>query len=156
MSRKENALDLAKFIDKGVRVKLSGGREGVRQESTNRDASLLHMMAAPKSLQPCAVEGTLKGYDQLLNLVLDETTEFLRGAAPPLLGCGCLLLLLLFVQWSVVTPAGWLHSDKDDPLRITDETRSLGLVVHPVYGLLKTLLFDTSVPALPGYSILAL
>lgn len=28
MSRKENALDLAKFIDKGVRVKLSGGREG--------------------------------------------------------------------------------------------------------------------------------
>ncbi|KAK9845970.1 hypothetical protein WJX81_007226 [Elliptochloris bilobata] len=70
MSRKENALDLAKFIDKGVRVKLSGGRE---------------------------VEGTLKGYDQLLNLVLDETTEFLR--------------------------------DKDDPLRITDETRSLGLVV---------------------------
>ena len=30
MSRKENALDLAKFIDKGVRVKLSGGREGMR------------------------------------------------------------------------------------------------------------------------------
>lgn len=26
--RKESALDLAKFIDKGVRVKLSGGREG--------------------------------------------------------------------------------------------------------------------------------
>ena len=30
MSRKENALDLAKFIDKGVRVKLSGGREGAK------------------------------------------------------------------------------------------------------------------------------
>jgi hypothetical protein len=29
MSRKENALDLSRFIDKGVRVKLSGGREGV-------------------------------------------------------------------------------------------------------------------------------
>lgn len=28
MSRKENALDLAKFVDKAVRVKLSGGREG--------------------------------------------------------------------------------------------------------------------------------
>lgn len=28
MSRKENALDLAKFVDKGVRVKLAGGREG--------------------------------------------------------------------------------------------------------------------------------
>ena len=31
MARKENALDLAKFIDKGVRVKLSGGREGEYQ-----------------------------------------------------------------------------------------------------------------------------
>ena len=28
MSRKESALDLAKFVDKGVRVKLAGGREG--------------------------------------------------------------------------------------------------------------------------------
>jgi hypothetical protein len=28
MSKKESALDLAKFIDKGVRVKLAGGREG--------------------------------------------------------------------------------------------------------------------------------
>jgi small nuclear ribonucleoprotein (snRNP)-like protein len=27
------------------------------------------------------VEGVLKGYDPLLNLVLDETKEFLRGAA---------------------------------------------------------------------------
>ena len=46
----------------------------------------------------CAVEGTLKGYDQLLNLVLDETVEYMR--------------------------------DKEDPLRITDDTRSLGLVVR--------------------------
>ena len=30
---------------------------------------------------PCdAVEGVLKGYDQLLNLVLDETVEYARGA----------------------------------------------------------------------------
>jgi hypothetical protein len=28
MSKKESVLDLAKFIDKGVRVKLAGGREG--------------------------------------------------------------------------------------------------------------------------------
>lgn len=34
MSRKENALDLAKFIDKGVRVKLSGGREGALLAAT--------------------------------------------------------------------------------------------------------------------------
>mmetsp|Transcript_368 Transcript_368/g.1071 ORF Transcript_368/g.1071 Transcript_368/m.1071 type:complete len:97 (+) Transcript_368:353-643(+) len=70
MSKKENALDLAKFVDKGVRVKLSGGRE---------------------------VEGVLKGYDPLLNLVLDQTKEFLR--------------------------------DPDDPLRVTDDTRNLGLIV---------------------------
>ncbi|CAK0769862.1 Sm-like protein lsm7 [Coccomyxa viridis] len=44
-----------------------------------------------------AVEGVLKGYDQLLNLVLDETVEYSR--------------------------------DKDDMLRITDETRPMGLVV---------------------------
>jgi hypothetical protein len=29
MARKENALDLGKFIDKSVRVKLTGGREGM-------------------------------------------------------------------------------------------------------------------------------
>ena len=36
-------------------------------------------MPAPRS----PVMGTLKGYDQLLNLVLDEAVEFLRGAPPP-------------------------------------------------------------------------
>ncbi|XP_054811573.1 sm-like protein LSM7 isoform X2 [Prosopis cineraria] len=50
--RKETVLDLAKFVDKGVQVKLTGGRQ---------------------------VTGTLKGYDQLLNLVLDEALEYLRG-----------------------------------------------------------------------------
>jgi U6 snRNA-associated Sm-like protein LSm7 len=70
MPPKETVLDLGRFIDKGVRVKLSGGRE---------------------------VKGTLKGYDQLLNLVLDECVEYMR--------------------------------DREDPLRITDETRELGLLV---------------------------
>ncbi|KAK9051614.1 hypothetical protein SSX86_028241 [Deinandra increscens subsp. villosa] len=55
--RKETVLDLAKFVDKGVQVKLTGGRQ---------------------------VEGTLKGYDQLLNLVLDDATEFLRDTEDPL------------------------------------------------------------------------
>ena len=68
--KKETVLDLGKFIDKGVRVKLSGGRE---------------------------VTGTLKGFDQLLNLVLDDTKEFLK--------------------------------DPDDPYRLLDETRTLGLTV---------------------------
>ncbi|KAG2499155.1 hypothetical protein HYH03_002737 [Edaphochlamys debaryana] len=67
---KESAVDLAKFVDKGVRVKLAGGRE---------------------------VQGILKGYDQLLNLVLDEAVEYLR--------------------------------DPEDPLSVTDETRTLGLLV---------------------------
>ncbi|RRT68186.1 hypothetical protein B296_00018343 [Ensete ventricosum] len=44
-----------------------------------------------------SVTGTLKGYDQLLNLVLDEATEFLR--------------------------------DADDPLKTTDQTRRLGLII---------------------------
>ncbi|KAL9262198.1 Sm-like protein [Drosera capensis] len=68
--RKETVLDLAKFVDKGVQVKLTGGRQ---------------------------VTGTLKGYDQLLNLVLDEAVEYLR--------------------------------DQDDPLKTTDQTRRLGLIV---------------------------
>nr|GMD74128.1 sm-like protein LSM7 [Ipomoea batatas]GMD75757.1 sm-like protein LSM7 [Ipomoea batatas] len=68
--RKETVLDLAKFVDKGVQVKLTGGRQ---------------------------VVGTLKGYDQLLNLVLDEAIEYLR--------------------------------DSDDPLKTTDQTRRLGLIV---------------------------
>ncbi|XP_024382029.1 sm-like protein LSM7 [Physcomitrium patens] len=55
--RKETVLDLAKFVDRGVSVKLSGGRQ---------------------------VTGTLKGYDQLLNLVLDEATENLRDSDDPL------------------------------------------------------------------------
>ena len=67
---KKTVLDLGKYIDKGVRVKLSGGRE---------------------------VEGVLKGFDQLLNLVLDNCKEYLR--------------------------------DAKDPLRITDETRDIGLIV---------------------------
>uniref|UniRef100_A0A061S196 U6 snRNA-associated Sm-like protein LSm7 n=1 Tax=Tetraselmis sp. GSL018 TaxID=582737 RepID=A0A061S196_9CHLO len=70
MSKKESALELGKLIDKGVIVKLTGGRQ---------------------------VQGILKGYDKLLNLVLDDTVEFLR--------------------------------DPEDPLKVTDKTRNLGLAV---------------------------
>ncbi|KAK3094494.1 hypothetical protein FSP39_002488 [Pinctada imbricata] len=68
--KKETILDLAKYLDKSIRVKFSGGREA---------------------------SGVLKGYDPLLNLVLDDTTEYLR--------------------------------DPDDPYKLTEDTRSLGLVV---------------------------
>lgn len=49
--KKENILDLAKYMDKEITVKFNGGRE---------------------------VTGTLKGYDALMNLVLDEVQETLR------------------------------------------------------------------------------
>jgi len=87
MSRKENALDLAKFVDKGVRVKLSGGREGTQ----HTEARTLHSnyfcecglpvesLSVVTVICGAAVQGTLKGYDQLLNLVMDETVEYLRG-----------------------------------------------------------------------------
>lgn len=52
--RKDPILDLAKYIDQPVRVKFHGGRE---------------------------VHGFLKGYDQLVNLVLDDCIEFLRDAS---------------------------------------------------------------------------
>ena len=57
-------------MDKPIRVKFQGGREAT---------------------------GVLKGFDPLLNLVLDGTTEYLR--------------------------------DPDDPFKLSDDTRPLGLVV---------------------------
>lgn len=46
--KKENILDLSKYMDKKISVKMAGGRE---------------------------VTGCLKGYDALMNLVLDEGEE---------------------------------------------------------------------------------
>ncbi|XP_032685114.1 U6 snRNA-associated Sm-like protein LSm7 [Odontomachus brunneus] len=68
--RKESILDLSKYLEKNIRVKFAGGREAA---------------------------GILKGYDPLLNLVLDNTTEYLR--------------------------------DPDDPYKLIQDTRMLGLVV---------------------------
>ncbi|KAI1392179.1 like-Sm domain-containing protein [Hypoxylon trugodes] len=49
--KKENILDLSKYTDKRITVKFNGGRE---------------------------VTGTLKGYDALMNLVLDDVQEVMR------------------------------------------------------------------------------
>ena len=68
--RKESILDLSKYLEKTIRVKFAGGREAA---------------------------GVLKGYDPLLNLVLDNTTEHLR--------------------------------DPDEPYKLAENTRNLGLVV---------------------------
>ncbi len=54
MAHNQNsAIHLARLLDKSIEVKLAGGRE---------------------------ITGVLKGYDQLLNLVLDEAEERLRDA----------------------------------------------------------------------------
>lgn len=50
--KKESILDLKKYAGKAICVKFSGGRE---------------------------VTGTLKGYDQLMNLVLDNVQEIMTG-----------------------------------------------------------------------------
>lgn len=63
-------MDLSKYLEKTIRVKFAGGREA---------------------------SGVLKGYDPLLNLVLDNTQEYLR--------------------------------DTEEPYKMCDDTRSLGLVV---------------------------
>jgi len=55
-TKKESILDLNKYIDKAVTVKFAGGRE---------------------------VTGLLKGYDALVNLVLDECVEHLRDSEDP-------------------------------------------------------------------------
>ncbi|KAK6586683.1 hypothetical protein PZA11_001740 [Diplocarpon coronariae] len=49
--KKENILDLGKYMDKQITVKFTGGREAT---------------------------GTLKGYDALMNLVLDDVSEVLH------------------------------------------------------------------------------
>ncbi|CAG2120919.1 unnamed protein product [Medioppia subpectinata] len=49
--KKESIVDLGKYLDKAIRVKFQGGREA---------------------------SGILKGFDPLLNLVLDNTIELLR------------------------------------------------------------------------------
>ncbi|KZT05200.1 U6 snRNA-associated Sm-like protein LSm7 [Laetiporus sulphureus 93-53] len=54
--KREAILDLSKYVNERIRVKFTGGRE---------------------------VTGVLKGYDQLLNLVLDEVQEQLQGEGEP-------------------------------------------------------------------------
>jgi len=66
----EALLYILRYLEKAIRVKFSGGRE---------------------------VSGILKGFDPLVNLVLDNTLEYLR--------------------------------DPDEPMKLTEDTRTLGLVV---------------------------
>ncbi|KRY55867.1 Protein sidekick -like protein, partial [Trichinella britovi] len=65
--KKETVINLSNYIEKALRVKFQGGRE---------------------------ITGILKGYDQLLNLVLDNTTEYLPDFVDGNLVNGSELLLL--------------------------------------------------------------
>ena len=70
MERSHDSFEWHKLVDQRVKVRFQGGRE---------------------------VDGVLKGFDKLDNLVLDECVEYLR--------------------------------DPDDPMKLMDKTRNLGLVV---------------------------
>lgn len=50
--KRENIVDLSRYMDKPISITFTGGRQ---------------------------VNGTLKGFDQLMNLVLDDVQEELRG-----------------------------------------------------------------------------
>lgn len=70
--KREAILDLSKYANNRIRVKFTGGREGALFSLSTQcvvvDDELLS-----------SVTGILKGYDQLLNLVLDEVEEQLQG-----------------------------------------------------------------------------
>ncbi|EME85827.1 uncharacterized protein MYCFIDRAFT_181789 [Pseudocercospora fijiensis CIRAD86] len=93
--KKENILDLAKYMDKDITVKFNGGRE---------------------------VTGTLKGYDQLMNLVLDnvkETTRDEDGNTSTrnlglLVARGTLLVLISPVDGSEEIANPFVQADDDD------------------------------------------
>ncbi|KAA1475778.1 U6 snRNA-associated Sm-like protein LSm7, partial [Dentipellis sp. KUC8613] len=63
--KREAILDLSKYVNERIRVKFTGGRE---------------------------VTGVLKGYDQLLNLVLDEVTEEVQDPEPHIRSLGLAVL----------------------------------------------------------------
>jgi len=63
--KREAILDLSKYVNERIRVKFTGGRE---------------------------VTGVLKGYDQLLNLVLDEVQEQLSEPEPRTRSLGLVVL----------------------------------------------------------------
>ena len=78
--KREAILDLAKYVNERIRVKFTGGREGASVCPPPFPAP--HRAPQPVlTPRPAAVTGVLKGYDQLLNLVLDEVQENLHDGA---------------------------------------------------------------------------
>lgn len=92
--KKENILDLNKYMDKRITVKFNGGRE---------------------------VTGALKGFDALMNLVLDEVEEVVRdeegNESTRSLGLvvarGTLLVLISPLDGSEVIANPFVNDDSD-------------------------------------------
>ncbi|KAK6747028.1 hypothetical protein RB195_000335 [Necator americanus] len=79
--KKESIVDLSRFIDKKIRVKFQGGREAT---------------------------GILKGYDALLNLVLDNCNEYLRDPENPgTVGDDTRPLGLIVARGTAITNRAW-------------------------------------------------
>nr|OQO08738.1 hypothetical protein B0A51_17991 [Rachicladosporium sp. CCFEE 5018] len=93
--KKESIIDLNKYVDKQITVKFSGGRE---------------------------VTGTLKGFDQLMNLVLDDVKEATRDEEGNtstrnlglLVARGTLLVLISPVDGSEEIENPFVQADDDD------------------------------------------
>ncbi|KAL4063028.1 hypothetical protein V8B97DRAFT_2011988 [Scleroderma yunnanense] len=80
--KREAILDLSKYVNERIRVKFTGGREG----HSSFD------LCVPRVLPPASVTGVLKGYDQLLNLVLDEVEEEMNDPEPHMRALGLVVL----------------------------------------------------------------
>ncbi|KAI0092263.1 hypothetical protein BDY19DRAFT_589924 [Irpex rosettiformis] len=65
--KREAILDLSKYTNERIRVKFTGGREGAFYKQCEIYALIY--------LHDTLVTGVLKGFDQLLNLVLDDVEE---------------------------------------------------------------------------------
>lgn len=83
VKKKESIIDLTRFMSKQIRVKMNGGREGMLVNSARTRVVLVtvrHADATDVHVDwfALAVVGTLRGSDPLVNLVLEDTVEYLR------------------------------------------------------------------------------
>ena len=81
--KKENILDLTKYMDKEIMVKFNGGRESGWAPARCFVLGGWYCEINPLICIIGTVRGTLKGHDQLMNLVLDDVQEMLRGIYVP-------------------------------------------------------------------------
>ena len=132
----------------------AGPGPGCAPAAATAAAAAAQPCASPTCVAAPAVVGVLKGYDQLMNLVLDEAVEYLRGELQPWLRmaawhfwaalfalqrwalrtslCACICpsnLLFAYSLLRVFNPLPVPPADPEDPMRVTDQTRPLGLIV---------------------------